>query len=304
MLKGRVAVVTGGGRGIGFHTASRLAELGARVMIVDKGTPVATSTIGDSSVAAVAAEKLNQTGGTALHSEADVTDLKAMSEVIAQTDEVFGPVDILVNAAGIIRDRMVWNVPEEEWDDIHRVHLKGCFATTRGLARAVRGDNSRQSTVDVVNFASSAGVFGMAGSSAYGAAKAGVIGFSRITSMELAALGFRVNCVVPFAWTRMAAQLPSGTNDNDGRRDRLQRLKPEDVARLVSAICASTDPQLTGQVLGMRGRELLLFSPPSVQTRLILADTETDELSRLLDSSALRFVPPTPSTTIFNYEPF
>lgn len=301
LLRERVAVVTGGGRGIGFHAAMALAEQGARVLIVDKGTDVSGSSLRDSSIAERAAGQVVACGGEALFSDSDVTDMQAMDEAIAR----MGPVDILVNAAGIIRDRMLWNVPEDEWDDVHRVHLKGCFGTTRALARMLRNSPRPPASVSIVNFASSAGVFGMAGSSAYGAAKSGVVGFTRTAAMELANLNVRANCVVPFAWTRMAGELPVTSQKAAERVQRLQQLRPEDVANLVVALAASDDDRLSGQVIGIRGKEIMLFSQPHVDLRVVLPSTSTHDICRVLDTCVAPSVAPlVPSTRIFDYEPF
>jgi NAD(P)-dependent dehydrogenase (short-subunit alcohol dehydrogenase family) len=304
LARDKVAVVTGAGRGIGREIALTLAREGGRVMVNDKGTGVESSEGRDASVAEAVAEEIRAAGGDARSSSADVTDADAVAAMIAGAREAWGRVDILVHAAGIIRDRMVWNVPPEEWDDVMSVHLKGCYTTTRAFAQDLREHRERTDEASIVTFSSSAGVYGNVGSSAYGAAKAGVIGFSRIVAMELARYGARVNCIVPFAWTRMSGQLPGGSDDADRRVERLKELSPAHVANLAAFLASDGAEGITGQVLGMRGKELLVFAQPSIHAQLLLADSSPQSIAEAIAPRLKHHLPALrQSPEIFDYEP-
>jgi NAD(P)-dependent dehydrogenase (short-subunit alcohol dehydrogenase family) len=150
-------------------------------------------------------------------------------------------------------------------------------------------------------------VFGNAGSSSYGAAKAGVVGFTRIIAQELAPLGARANCVLPFAWTRMAAELPqAGGNGTANRRlQRLQALDPEHVANLVVFLASGAEPRTTGQVLGMRGKELLVLGQPRIDARIVLHDTSPRSLAETLGGRLEAHLEPLrASGEVFDYEPY
>lgn len=304
ILHDRVAVVTGAARGIGFHAAATLAEAGARVILVDKGTAIERSDKGDPSLVAKAASDIASAGATVRAHAADVTDVDSMQSVFDEALETWGPVSILVNAAGIIRDRMVWNVEESEWDDVQRVHVKGSFSGIRALARQLRNQTEALDDVSIVNFASSAGVFGNPGSTAYGSAKAGVIGLTRITAMELSGFNVRANCILPFAWTRMAAVLPGGEESKDTRVQRLQVLSPQGIANLVTALSTVTRPVITGQVIGLRGRELLVISQPKIDMRVWLDEPSISNLHKVLVEAVEPMADPlTSSLDIFDYDP-
>lgn len=303
-LAGRVAVVTGAARGIGFHSAATLAEAGVKVVLVDKGTAVERSDHGDPSHVERAAEEISNAGGIVRAHSADVTDLEAMNAVFDEAQASWDQVSILVNAAGVIRDRMVWNVEETEWDDVQSVHVKGAFSGIRALARQLRAGAEPPEDVSIVNFASSAGVFGNPGSSAYGSAKAGVIGLTRVTAMDLARYNVRANCIVPFAWTRMAEALPGGNSEADSRLQRLQALSPRSIGNLVTAMSNLQDPALTGQVIGLRGRELMVFSQPKIDIRVLLDEPSITHLQSALQDAVVPMADPLVSSLdIFNYDP-
>lgn len=304
-FSGMTVAVTGAGRGIGREVALRFAQSGANVLMIDKGTGVATSRQGDAAIVESAAEELRRTSSDVLYSDADVSDADSVECAMDLAIERWGTIDIVVNAAGIIRDRMIWNVSDDEWNDVQAVHLRGCLNTMRHFARHIRTVANPERGFAAVNFGSSAGVFGNPGSTNYGAAKAGVIQLSRIAAMELGRLNTRVNCVVPFAHTRMAAELPGEDEEARLRLERLQRLTPVSIADLTVCLARIDSAWMTGQVIGMRGKELLVFAPPSIDQRILAAATDPDSLGDLIDSRIAAMVtPPQPSTEIFDYEPW
>lgn len=208
-LEGRVAIVTGAGRGLGREHALLFAAEGAAVVVNDLGA-APDGSAGDRSAAEQVVDEITASGGTAVANGDDCADFEAAGRLVASTVERFGALHVLVNNAGILRDRKLVNMSEAEWDDVVRVHLKGHFAPTHHAARHWRersraGEEVRAS---VINTSSTSGLFGNVGQTNYGAAKAGIGAFTIIAAMELADLGVRVNAVAPAARTRLTERTP------------------------------------------------------------------------------------------------
>ena len=210
-LEGKVAIVTGAGRGIGREHALALAEAGARVVVNDLGGSLAGEGA-DTTPAQSVVDEIAAAGGEAVANADDVSDFDAAEHLVAQALEQYGRLDILVNNAGILRDRMLVNMTEDEWDAVIAVHLKGHFGPTRHAAahwreRAKEGETLR---ARVINTSSPSGVFGNIGQANYGAAKAAIAGFTLIAAQELARYGITVNCIAPNARTRMTEETFGG----------------------------------------------------------------------------------------------
>jgi 3-oxoacyl-[acyl-carrier protein] reductase len=238
-LEGQVAVVTGGGRGIGLAIAEALAEAGARVAVVDI----------DESMCRDAAHSLPGDGHGGYGG--DVTDAEGLKGVFGQVEEDLGPIAILVNNAGITRDNLLLRMSEEEWDQVLAVNLKGAFNATKAVARGMM----KRRTGSILNIASVVGLMGNAGQSNYAASKAGLIGFTKSVARELAARGVRCNAIAPgFIRTAMTdaltdevkaglrAQIPMGTLG-----------EPEDIAAVVRFLAGPGAGYITGQVLAVDG---------------------------------------------------
>src|SRR5213075_3456077 len=203
-LNGKVAIVTGAGRGIGRSHALALAAAGAKVVVNDLGAGVAGEG-SDPGPAEQVVEEIRNAGGEASTNGENVADFAGAERLVRQAIDHFGRLDILVNNAGILRDRMIVNMTEDEWDAVIAVHLKGHFAPTRHAAaywreRSKAGEEVRGR---VVNTSSPSGVFGNVGQANYGAAKAGIVGLTLIAAQELSRYGVTVNCLAPNARTRM-----------------------------------------------------------------------------------------------------
>ena len=258
-LDGKVAIVTGAGRGIGREHALALAEAGAKVVVNDVGASLAGEG-SDSSPAQSVVNEIVEAGGEAVANYDDVSDFGAAEAMIKRAIDRFGSLDILVNNAGILRDRMLVNMSEHEWDAVIAVHLKGHFAPTRHAAaywreRAKAGDSLR---ARVINTSSPSGVFGNVGQSNYGAAKAAIAGFTLIAAQELQRYGVTVNCLAPNARTRM-------TEETFGElakpEDGLDPLDPANMAPVVVALCADEAQDLTGQCLFVWGGAVNVLRP-------------------------------------------
>jgi len=259
-LEGKVAIVTGAGRGIGREHALALAREGAQVVVNDLGGSLAGEGA-DATPAQSVVDEIVRAGGEAVANDDDVSDFGAAEHMIQQAIERFGRVDILVNNAGILRDRMLVNMTEDEWDAVIAVHLKGHFAPTRHAAaywreRAKGGETLR---ARVINTSSPSGVFGNVGQANYGAAKAAIAGFTVIAAQELQRYGVTVNCIAPNARTRMTEEtfgdLPP---PEEGSFDPLD---PANMAPLVVALSADDAQDLTGQCFFVWGGSINVLRP-------------------------------------------
>ncbi|MCC6959049.1 MAG: SDR family NAD(P)-dependent oxidoreductase [Dehalococcoidia bacterium] len=208
LLEGKVIAMTGAGRGIGRECALLAASEGARIIVNDPGVnPDGSGT--DSGPAAQVVEEIKKAGGEAVANFADVSTMEGGESVIRTALDSYGRLDGLINLAAILRDRMVFNLTEEEWDDVIRVDLKGHFTTLKPAAVLMR----QQRFGRIVNYSSVSGLQGNSGQANYGAAKAGVAGLTRVAARDLGRYGVTVNCIAPGAATRLTATVPSSARE-------------------------------------------------------------------------------------------
>jgi len=249
-LEGKVAVVTGAGRGIGRAHALALARAGARVVVNDLGAALSGEGHDDTPAQQVV-DEITALGGEAAANGDDVADFGGAERLIRQAIDGFGRLDILVNNAGILRDRMIVNMTEQEWDAVINVHLKGHFAPTRHAAAYWREQSKEGNAINgrVINTSSPSGVFGNIGQSNYGAAKAGIAGFTVIVAQELQRYGVTVNCLAPNARTRMTED----TFDMGAPPEGFDPLDPANMSPLVVALAADEAQGITGQVFHVWG---------------------------------------------------
>ncbi|WP_157219253.1 SDR family NAD(P)-dependent oxidoreductase [Flavisphingomonas formosensis] len=240
---GRVAIVTGAGRGVGKAYALKLAQEGAKVIVNDLGG-TASGEGADMSPAQEVVDEIRAAGGEAAVNGADVSDWQQAQEMIQQAIDTFGGLDILVNNAGILRDRMMVNMTEQDWDLVIKVHLKGTFAPSHHAANYWRLESKagRQRNARIINTSSGSGLFGNIGQSNYGAAKAGIAAFSIITARELSRIGVTVNAIAPRAQTRMTEGLREVTGEMLERRD------PEWIAALIAFLASPAAADISGRV--------------------------------------------------------
>jgi NAD(P)-dependent dehydrogenase (short-subunit alcohol dehydrogenase family) len=250
-LDGKVAIVTGAGRGIGREHARALAGAGASVVVNDLGGSLAGEG-SDTTPAEQVAEEIRSIGGEAVADYEDVASFAGAEQMIRHAIEAFGGLDILVCNAGILRDRMLVNMDETEWDAVMSVHLKGHFAPTRHAAAYWRERSKAGETVRarVICTSSPSGVFGNVGQANYGAAKAGIAGFTLIAAQELGRYGVTVNCLAPNARTRMTEQ---AFGDIAPPEEGFDPMDPANMSPVVVALCADEAQDITGQCFFVYG---------------------------------------------------
>lgn len=260
LLEGRVAVVTGAGRGLGRGMALHLAREGARVVVNDLGGSVHGEGR-DRSVAGHVVEEIEAGGGKAVANTDTVATWEGGERIIQTGLDHFGRVDILINNAGILRDQLVHRMSEEEWDAVLNVHLMGSFYCTRAAAPYMR----KQGWGRILFITSTAGFIGTIGQSNYGAAKMGMLGLNRSMAVEMQPYNVTSNCIAPFAWTRIPASIPAVTEEIKMSVDRLFKdMRPEDVSPLVVFLASERAAGISGQVFGVRGKEIYIYDQPRV----------------------------------------
>ncbi len=249
----RVAIVTGAGRGIGKEHALMLAAHGAKVVVNDLGG-ARDGTGSDLGPAEQVVKEIRDAGGQAVANGDDVSDFAAAKRMIDQAIDEFGGLDVLVNNAGILRDRMLVNMEEAEWDAVIQVHLKGTFAPARHAAAYWRERSKKGEPVDarIINTTSVSGIYGNPGQTNYGAAKMGIAAFTIIAARELARYGVTVNAVAPGALTRLTEDLGMG----QASEERKERMHPRWIAPIVTWLASADSKAVTGRVFEASGEML------------------------------------------------
>jgi NAD(P)-dependent dehydrogenase (short-subunit alcohol dehydrogenase family) len=254
---GRVVIVTGAGRSIGRGHALEFARQGARVVVNDIGGAV-DGTGKSAQPAQEVVDLIRAGGGEAVANTDDVADWEGARRLVQTAIDAFGRLDVLVNNAGILRDRMLFNMDPEEWDAVIRVHLRGTFAPSRHAVAYWRERSKAGEAVDarLINTSSSSGIFGNPGQTNYGAAKAGIAAFSIIAASEMKPYGVTVNAIYPSALTRMTEpgfqRRHTDVETEQAARDR-EALDPENVAPVVVWLGSTQSRGVTGRVFGVRG---------------------------------------------------
>ncbi|HXZ62302.1 MAG TPA: SDR family oxidoreductase [Acidimicrobiales bacterium] len=272
MLQDRVAVITGAGRGIGREHALLFASLGAKVVVNDLGGAVDGSG-SDVSAAQSVADEITAAGGQAVANTDSVSSFEGAKALIDQAVDTFGDLHVVVNNAGILRDRMLVSMSEQEFDDVIAVHLKGTFNTTRHAAGYWR-EAAKEGTLSdraIVNTSSGAGLHGNVGQTNYAAAKAGIAAMTIVNAMELTRYGVRANCIAPVARTRLTMQTP-------GMEGPMQQhaFDPENVSPLVCVLASESCP-FNGQVFSVYGGSVGIYAGWSIAQSVETDDRWTPE---------------------------
>jgi NAD(P)-dependent dehydrogenase (short-subunit alcohol dehydrogenase family) len=257
MLEGKVIVVTGAGRGIGRAIALCCAAEGASVLVNDYGGGAAGEGSDQEPAHEVVAE-IGAGGGAAVANTASITDPAGAVSIVEDAVGAFGRIDGVINNAGFLRDSIFHRMSQVDWDDIINVHLNGYFAVSKAAAPHFR----EQGSGAFVHFTSTTGLIGNFGQANYGAAKAGVIGLSTAIALDMQRFGVTSNCIAPFAWSRLIQTIPTDTEEQRRRVERLKEMTPDKIAPLAAFLCSDAAKEVTAQIFGVRKNEIFLFSRP------------------------------------------
>ena len=282
-LSGRVAIVTGGARGIGLAIVEELHRHGASVVIADSGVSIAGSDP-DPAIAATIAAKL---GASALAFSENLTIAGAPERAVEAAAKAFGAVDIVINNAAILRDSFIFKASRENWEQVIATNLTVPFALLAAATPLMREQQkSGRAPGRIVNIVSSAGLFGNFGQSAYASTKAGLVGLTRVVAMDMSRSKVTCNAIAPFAATRVTESIQPANEAQAAYKQRALQIPAHYVARLATFL-GSNSHELTGQLFGVRGRELLLFSQPRPVARTLMsagADWDDEVLARGIDT--------------------
>ncbi len=268
LLKDKVAIVTGSGRGVGKGVALQMAAEGAKVVVVDPGVNLDGSGA-DQSVAQQVVEEIRAAGGEGTACMESVATMAGGEKIIQTAIDAYGHLDIVVTCAGILRDRMIFNMSEQEWDDVIAVHLKGTFSVVKNACILFRQQRSGR----VITFSSTSGLYGNSGQANYGAAKDGIAGFTRVVARDMGRYGVTANSIAPSASTRMIGSVPEEARDLRAARGMTGgnvgelRGQPEDIAPFVTWLASDEAAQVNGHIFYVTaGLVSLLNEPEPVRT--------------------------------------
>ncbi len=255
MLKDKVIVVTGAGGGIGRDFAHAMAAKGAKVVVNDVGASVSGEGK-DVGPAQRVVDEIKAKGGVAVANTDSVAEWEAANRIIKTAIDAFGRIDVVVNNAGILRDRFFFNMSIEEWKAVIDVHLNGSFYVARAAAPYFKSQASGR----YINMTSTSGLVGNFGQANYSAAKMGIVGLSKSMALDMAKYNVTSNCISPFAWSRMIGTIPAETPDQQARVEKLKSMETAKIAPLAVYLASDASQAVTGQIFAVRANEIFLMS--------------------------------------------
>ena len=300
IVAGKVAIVTGAGRGIGRAIALLMAGEGAHVVVNDIGASL-DGAGSDAGPAGAVVKEIEAAGGKAIASTVSIVDPKGAETIVKEAVDAFGRVDIVVNNAGILRDRIFHKMSWSDWSDVIAVHLNGSFNMSRAVAEHFREQNSGA----FVHMTSTSGLIGNFGQANYMAAKLGIAGLSRAIALDMARFNVRSNAIAPFAWSRMIGSIPAETEQEKKRVEKLQQMTPEKIAPLVVYLSSDRAADVSGQIFSVRNNEIFLFSQPRPIRAMHRSEGWTPETldQQLKGAFGPSFTPLERSGDVFSWDP-
>ncbi|WP_429362194.1 SDR family NAD(P)-dependent oxidoreductase [Paraburkholderia sp. GAS32] len=297
MVEGKVVVITGAGSGIGRDLAKAFAANGAKVIVNDTGRAVD----GEGFAAEQVVAEIRAAAGEAAPAVESVASNDSAQRVVQAALDHFGRIDCVVNNAGITRDRFFFNMSEEEWQAVLNVHLNGSFYVARAAAPYFKSQGSGS----YVHMTSTSGLIGNLGQANYAAAKMGIVGLSKSIALDMAKFKVRSNCISPWAWTSMTANIPADTPENIARIEKLKKMESAKIAPLAVYLGSDLAVDVSGQIFGVRANEIYLFSQPRILRTLHRSDGWTPETiaEHAIPALAPSFYENVPSMTITPWDP-
>jgi NAD(P)-dependent dehydrogenase (short-subunit alcohol dehydrogenase family) len=300
MLADKVVLVTGAGGGIGRDFALAMATAGARVVVNDIGTSVKGEG-SDAGPAQQVVSLIRSNNGTAVASTDSVAEWPSANRIVQCALDSFGRIDVVVNNAGILRDRFFFNMSVEEWRAVIDVHLNGSFYVARAAATHFKAQESGC----YVHMTSTSGLVGNLGQANYSAAKLGIVGLSKSIALDMARYNVRSNCIAPFAWSRMIGSIPTETEEQKARVEKMKVMETAKIAPLAVFLASDQAKDVSGQIFCVRANELFLMSQNRPLRSVHRAEGWTPETIASQAIPALRpsFFPLDRSQDVFSWDP-
>ena len=300
MLDGKVVVVTGAGGGIGRDIALAMAREGARVVVNDIGASVAGEGKDEGPAQAVV-DEIRSAGGQAVANTDSVSESASAARIIATAIDAFGRIDAVVNNAGILRDRFFHKMSVDEWDSVLKVHLYGAYHVSHAAAVHFKEQNAGA----LVHMTSTSGLIGNFGQANYSAAKLGIVALSKSIALDMQKFNVRSNCIAPFAWSRMIGAIPTDTDEQRARVDKIKQMTPAKVAPLAVYLASEAAGAVNGQIFSVRNNEISLISQPRPVRSIHRSEGWTPQSIAEHAMPAMRasFFPLDRSADVFSWDP-
>ncbi|MBJ2156362.1 SDR family NAD(P)-dependent oxidoreductase [Variovorax sp. IB41] len=300
MVEGKVVVVTGAGGGIGRDIALAMAKNGAKVVVNDIGAAL-DGVGGSAGPAQQVVDEIRAAGGEAVPNTDSVADAASAARIVECAVEHFGRIDAVVNNAGILRDRFFHKMSVDEWDAVLKVHLYGAYYVSRAAATHFKEQNAGA----MVHMTSTSGLIGNFGQANYAAAKLGIVALSKSIALDMLKFNVRSNCIAPFAWSRMIGAIPTDTDEQRARVDKIKQMTPAKVAPLAVYLASDAASAVNGQIFSVRNNEISLISQPRPVRSVHRSEGWTPQSIAEHAMPAMRasFYPLDRSADVFSWDP-